>query len=206
MWMTEHHTGYCTNATRPTEMRFVLPILNWTVYMHLGCITFPDKTFNLHTHPLQSSYRQLQQATVSQVFCLKKKKKSVFHDVGLQLRVYLLRFSSRISAPLLFLMLLSSDLMDSKAVFTSAATDLSQLFRRLHTKQHLSEIHSCHKKGLISNMRQKILSGCYHAHFRGWKLSSEGAPPSLQSLVPIYSCQFRSAYLWYLIVLNLIRK
>lgn len=35
---------------------------------------------------------------------------------------------------MLFLMLLSSDLMDSNAVFTSAATDLSQLFRRLHTK------------------------------------------------------------------------
>lgn len=42
--------------------------------MHPEFITFPDKTFNLQIHPLQSYYRQLKQATVSQVFCLKKKK------------------------------------------------------------------------------------------------------------------------------------
>lgn len=36
---------------------------------------------------------------------------------------------------MLLLTLLSSDLMDSSAAFTSAATDLSQLFRRLHTKK-----------------------------------------------------------------------
>lgn len=46
-------------------------------------------------------------------------------------KVYLFRFSSRISTPLLLLMLLSSDLMDSSAAFTSAATDLSQLFSKL---------------------------------------------------------------------------
>lgn len=46
-------------------------------------------------------------------------------------QVYLFRFSSRISTPLLLLMLLSSDLMDSNAAFTSAATDLSQLFSKL---------------------------------------------------------------------------
>lgn len=55
--------------------------------------------------------------------------------------VYLFRFSSRISAPLLLLMLLISDLMDSNAAFTSVATDLSQLFRRLHTKTHIISIH-----------------------------------------------------------------
>lgn len=56
-------------------------------------------------------------------------------EEGPESRIYcLLRFSSRISAPLLLLMLLISDLMESSAAFTSAATDLSQLFRRLHNK------------------------------------------------------------------------
>ena len=55
-------------------------------------------------------------------------------------KVYLFRFSSRISAPLLLLMLLSSDLMDSSAAFTSAATDLSQLFRRLHTQTQATDL------------------------------------------------------------------
>lgn len=59
---------------------------------------------------------------------VEKEKTTAFH-VG---SVYLFRFSSRISAPLLFLMLLISDLMDSNAAFISTATDLSQQFRRLH--------------------------------------------------------------------------
>lgn len=46
----------------------------------------------------------------------------------------LLRVSSRISAPLLLLKLLISDLIESSAAFTSAHTDLSQLFRRLTKK------------------------------------------------------------------------
>lgn len=39
--LTEHLTGYCANATCPTEMRFVPPIVNLAVYMHPEFITFP---------------------------------------------------------------------------------------------------------------------------------------------------------------------
>lgn len=67
--------------------------------------------------------------------------------------VYLLRFSSRISAPLLLLMLLISDLMDSNAAFTSVATDLSQLFRRLHTNTYISLLLHCSFHEMVTKER-----------------------------------------------------
>lgn len=52
-------------------------------------------------------------------------------------RLYLFRFCSRICTPWLLQVLCSWDVMDCSAVFTSAATDGSQLFSRLEEQSRI---------------------------------------------------------------------
>lgn len=116
---TPTHKGHLRVEPVFSQHHFVLQTL---IFFHQGLkrrISVPGRVHFLNT--FLSAAQEVVRSTPPVHLELKKS-------------LYLFRFSSRISAPLLLLMLLSSDLTDSSAAFTSAATDLSQLFRRLHTQ------------------------------------------------------------------------